>query len=154
MKNRTSLLSFLIAHLLLFSCIKRDKMDEMANNAPTQTGGTPWEKPIAATLKTGRFTSYEHNLSGNVTVLRDTTNNTLLQLENFTMIAGPDVHVYLSSYSAFSPSTAKEIAHLTTGYDNYALVIDITDNEDLSTYKYVLIWCVKYKSLFGYAELK
>lgn len=145
------LLYVLSLGLFLVSCKEEE---EVVVNAPIQTGNMPVENPVTSTLKLGTFTSYQHSLAGTATIVRDTTRNVLLRLEDYTMTAGPDVHVYLSKTSSYSPANVIEVKHLTDGYSKYDLTIDVQDDTDFGTYKYVLVWCVKFNSLFGYAELK
>ena len=125
-----------------------------SNSGYIKTGGDTLAIPKKETLKTGTFESYAHSLSGNVAVIKDTTGNVILRLENYTMTAGPDVDVYLSKTSSYSQSNIIKIDHLLDGYSNGTRNIDIANNSDLATYKYVLVWCVAFNQLFGYAELK
>lgn len=125
-----------------------------SNSGTTKTGGDPLTIPMKETLKTGTFEGFAHSLAGNVTVIKDTTGNVILRLENYTMTPGPDVDVYLSKTSSYSRSNIIKIDHLIDGYENGTRNIDIANDSDLSTYKYVLVWCVKFDQLFGYAELK
>lgn len=154
---KTILLYSLFASSLFFaSCIKRDKMMEpnASNSGNTKTGGDTLVVPKKETLKTGTFESYAHSLAGNVSVIKDTTGNVILRLENYTMTPGPDVDVYLSKTSSYSSSNIIKIDHLVDGYNNGTRNIDIANDADLATYKYVLVWCVAFNQLFGYAELK
>jgi hypothetical protein len=154
--KKTLIYTLLVSFVFFASCIKRDKMMEpnSSNSGTTKTGGDTLVIPKKETLKTGTFESYAHSLAGNVAVIKDTTGNIILRLENYTMDAGPDVDVYLSKTSSYSKSNIIKIDHLVDGYSNGTRNIDIENNIDLTTYKYVLVWCVKFDQLFGYAELK
>jgi hypothetical protein len=154
--KKTLIYSLFAFSFLFLSCIKRDKMMEpkTSNSVMTKTGDDMLVIPKKETLKTGTFESYAHSLSGNVTVIKDTTGNVILRLENYTMTPGPDVDVYLSKTSSYSKSNVFKIDHLVDGYSNATRNIDIANDSDLATYKYVLVWCVAFDQLFGYAELK
>jgi hypothetical protein len=105
----------------------------------------------ADTIARGLFTSYQHSLSGNAILYTDINNATVLQLENFNMTAGPDVHVFLSKTASYSAANILDLGVLSTGYTNSTLSYTITGYD--ATYKYVLVYCVTYSALFGYTEL-
>jgi len=147
--------SIIISLMVFSSCIARNKKEDVAPvSNQTKTTETPLVVPPKQTLKTGTFTGYDHSLAGKVTVIKDTTSNIILRLENYTMTEGPDVDVYLSKTSSYSSSNVVKIAHLDIGYSNSTENIDIDNSIDLATYKYVIVWCNKYSVLFGYTELK
>ena len=75
--------------------------------------------------------------------------NTYLRLEDFTSTNGPDLKVYLSEdINAKSYVSLGELKG-NIGNQNY----EIPKNTDLSKYKYALIWCEKFRVLFGHSEL-
>ena len=75
---------------------------------------------------------------------------TYVYFKNFSTDNGPRLHVYLSSASN-NINDAVDLGDLTnpTGDQNY----EIPSGTDLSRYNKVLIWCVPYSILFGFANL-
>jgi hypothetical protein len=96
-------------------------------------------------ILSGEFSSFAHNLAGRATVYAKTDGNKILRLENFTMTQGPDVYVFFSKSNNYSMSNTIALSKLTQGYSAENIQFD---------YKFVLVYCVKYSSLFGYAELQ
>ena len=47
-----------------------------------------------------------------------------------------------------------EVAKLTSGYMHSDINFDFKSQGFTSEYKFVLVYCVQYNSLFGYAELE
>jgi hypothetical protein len=95
-------------------------------------------------LKTG------HALMGDVAFLSNASGEKILRFEDFSVVNGPDVNVYLSKTSEFKDVIDLGDLKATQGNINYALDASVNTQE----YKYVLVWCVKYAVLFGYAEVK
>jgi hypothetical protein len=78
-----------------------------------------------------------------------------LQFKNFTSNDGPDVHVYFSKTigtHAVPPLEYQDLGFLkyTSGNFNY----ELAGAPDVANYKYVLIWCARFRIQFGYTELK
>ena len=78
-----------------------------------------------------------------------------LVFKNFNSNNGPDVHVYFSKTAGNHASPPTEYIDLgfmkyTSGTFNYELVA----LPDVANYKYVLIWCARFRIQFGYTELK
>ncbi|MBC7486632.1 MAG: DM13 domain-containing protein [Cytophagaceae bacterium] len=130
------------------SCKKKEDL------GPTTTVMSPPPSAESDTIGGGTFSSYDHGLSG-ASVLYKEGNPEVkkLRLYNFNMTAGPDVHVYLSKTSSYSAGNVIEITKLTTGYTNSSITFDVTSANYSADYKYVLVYCVQYSSLFGYTEL-
>lgn len=105
-------------------------------------------------LKMGSFSSFAHDLSGSSILYRDSLNNKILRFENYTMSQGPDVYVFLSKSNNYSNANVIKIAKLTEDYSNTSLSVNIDSSMDINIYKFVLVYCVQYNSLFGYTELK
>ena len=103
-------------------------------------------------LKRGSFTSYAHNLKGAVGLYKDTLEMKAFHLEGFSMTQGPDVRVYISKTNNYSNANTIEIAQLKETYSNQDITIPVVNYPD--EYKFVLIYCLEFHSLFGYAELK
>jgi hypothetical protein len=104
------------------------------------------------TLGTGTFVDLGsgHALMGDASILANAANEHILRFENFSVVNGPDVNVYLSKTSEFKDVIDLGDLKGTQGNINYELAGEIDPKE----YKFVLIWCVKYAVLFGYAEVK
>jgi hypothetical protein len=91
-----------------------------------------------------------HHLSGKVVLLADPKDKRTLRFEEFSVVNGPDVNVYLSKTPAFQDVIDLGDLKATSGNVNYELDAAV----DTKEYKYVLVWCVRYAVLFGYAEIK
>lgn len=128
----------------------RDALPEGTATAPSggellpQEGPAPQDEP--AYPVTGTFA---HPAEGTVRII-DTVEGTFIRYENFETINGPDLHVYL-----VKDLDVKEFVDLgpirgTSGNINYA----VPEGVDISDYNYVIHWCVPFKVLFNYAEIK
>jgi hypothetical protein len=102
----------------------------------------------------GVFTSYAHNLSGKASLFCGDDDNKAIRLEDFNMLAGPDVYVLISKSNNYSKANVIEVAKLTSGYMDSDINFDFESQHFTSEYKFVLVYCVQYNSLFGYAELE
>jgi len=123
---------------LLAGCNSSDGeiMDKVMNS-----GGNSTEE-----LK-GDFVSDAHPTSGLCSVSSD---KSTLSLTNFKTDDGPKLLLYLSA-----EVDSKDFVNLgdlkgIEGDFDYAIPADT----DLSTYKYVVVWCVDFSVSFGHAELK
>ena len=103
---------------------------------------------------TGVFNSYAHDLSGKASLFCGDGDTKAIRLEDFSMLAGPDVYVFVSKSNNFSKANVIEVAKLTTGYLNSDINFDFKSQSFTSEYKFVLVYCVQYNSLFGFAELE
>jgi Electron transfer DM13 len=108
----------------------------------------------AQALRMSAFISYAHNLAGRLILYVDITDKRTLRFEEFKMTQGPDVYVFLSKSNNYSKANVIPIAKLAEEYNNASIHFNINASIDLTTYKFVLIYCVQYNSLFGYTELK
>ena len=108
------------------------------------------------TLASGRFRSLEHRTTGTVRVVRLSNGSHVLRIEDLDTSNGPDLRVYLSEL----PSNLGwrdygeryiELGALkgNRGDQNYR----IPTGTDLSRYKSLVIWCVRFKVGFGVAPL-
>lgn len=103
-------------------------------------------------LKRGTLTSYEHNLQGAVALYEDSLEMKVIRLEEFFMTEGPDVRVYISKSNNYSNANTIEIGKLKESYSNQRITIPVANYPE--EYKFVLVYCLEFHSLFGYAELK
>jgi hypothetical protein len=100
-------------------------------------------------LAEGIFKERAHSASGRA-LLIDNNGKKVLRFEEFETINGPNLHIYLAS--SLSDDDFVDLGEIkaTKGNVNY----DIPDDVDLEKYDKVLVWCVPFKVLFSYAELK
>ena len=146
-------LLFLLS-IVLASCSSEDEPKPLKDD-DVQEPSKDVDPPLNATATTmGTFTSFAHGLSGEAVIYLETTNKRTLRLENFTMTTGPDVYVFLSKTNNYSKANTIPIAILKEGYANSNLTINVDDTVDLTAHKFVLVYCVEFSSLFGYAEPK
>ena len=102
----------------------------------------------------GIFTSFAHSLDGSARLYGEKDGQRVLRLENFTMTPGPDVYVYLSKSNNYSRANVLEVAMLKNGYSKSNINFTFASGSYTPEHKYVLVYCVQFSSLFGYAELK
>lgn len=105
-------------------------------------------------IKMGEFESFAHNLSGSCTLYTNSSGQRTIRLEKFSMSMGPDVYVFVSKSNNYSKANAISIGKLSSTYTSMGLNINTDSSIDLDQYKFVLVYCVQYNSLFGFAELK
>jgi Electron transfer DM13 len=77
-----------------------------------------------------------------------------LVFKNFSSYNGPDVHVYFSKTIGNNANPPLEYVDLgflkyLSGNFNYELAA----KPDVAIYRYVLVWCARYRIQFGYTEL-
>lgn len=73
-----------------------------------------------------------------------------LFLSNFSSVNGPDLRVYLATDASASVFIDLGKLKATSGNQTYA----VSGNPNLSTYKFVIIWCKQFGIYFGGGELK
>jgi hypothetical protein len=107
--------------------------------------------PEIVTEASGQFTSAAHSTAGEAVVLGNGTGQRFLRFEDFETDNGPDLNVYLVNSSTGDVSDFVDLGDLkgNVGEQNY----EIPDDVDLSVYDTVWIWCVRFSSGFGSAEL-
>ncbi len=149
--NLNSIASIVVIALLATTgCKKKDK--ETMSTGPTETINQP-QTTASDTIGKGTFSSFEHGLGGNALLYNEKGGGKVLRFTNFNMTPGPDVYVYLSKSNNYSSSNVITLMKLTSGYSNSSINFTVP-SDYTSEYKYALVYCVQYKSLFGYAELK
>lgn len=90
-----------------------------------------------------------YDVSGDAIVLGNGTGQRFLRFEEFESSNGPDLNVYL-----FNPNDSSDFVDLgdlkgNIGEQNYEIPADV----DLSVYSEVSIWCVRFGTGFGSADL-
>lgn len=112
--------------------------------------------PTVQVLAEGSFVPRDHPASGTARVLGDGTDQRFLRFEDFATDNGPDLNVYLSTAPADADQGAfdddfVDLGDLqgNVGDQNYEVPADV----DLSRYRTVVIWCVRFGVAFGAADL-
>ncbi len=105
-------------------------------------------------IGTGPFTSYAHGLSGVASFYSTSAGMKAFALQHFSMTAGPDVHVYISKSSNYGKGSVIELGKLDRDYRMDSLSFDFSTKTYDPSYRFVLVYCVEFNSLFGYSELK
>jgi hypothetical protein len=128
--------------LILFMACQEEGPEIIANEPKDE---------MAVTVGMGEFidSNTGHHLRGKVLLLTADQNKKTLRFEDFSVVNGPDVNVYLSKTPTFKDVIDLGDLKATKGNVNYELDPSI----DTSEHKYVLIWCVEFAVLFGYAEI-
>jgi hypothetical protein len=130
------------------------------------TTSAPITPPVAETiLQTGSFYPVVHAGSGTVKIVQKSNGKRILRLENFTTDNGPVIYVWLST--AIEPKSSAAVSINVGDYEqigdpipagtSYPIVsqdFDIPDAVNLSSFKSVVIWCVKFKVNFASAVLQ
>jgi hypothetical protein len=147
MKNLFALLIVVV----VFSC-GEDPKPAMTDVEEAMISVDP--PPSAQITRSGIFSSFAHSLAGNCGLYIDDKSNKTLRLENFTMTMGPDVYVFVSKSNNYSKANVITIGKLSESYSNDGLNLKVDSTINLDDYKFVLVYCVQYNSLFGYTELK
>jgi hypothetical protein len=151
MKYLTTALMFSVA---LAACTAGDEPKPLETNDVQEPAKDVDPSSDAIATSTGVFASFAHGLSGEAVVYTATGNKRILRLQNFTMTQGPDVYVFLSTSNNYSAANTIAVGKLKEGYSNSNLTLSVGDTVDLNVHKFVLVYCVQYSSLFGYAEPK
>ncbi len=107
-------------------------------------------------LSRGEFVSRDHGTSGVARVLELADGRRILRLEGLDTDNGPDLYVYLTASPADGDEGAFDDDHLDLGRlkgnqgdQNY----DIPSSADLDAFPTVVIWCDRFDSAFGAADL-
>jgi hypothetical protein len=123
--------------------------------APTTAPPTT-DPPPPVDLARGTFVSLDHGTSGTARVLRVADGRRFVRLEGFETENGPDLFVYLSTNPAGGPEGAFDDAFHNLGRlqgnigdQNYEIPADLS----LDGYASVVVWCDRFDSAFGAADL-
>jgi hypothetical protein len=143
-----------------------DRVDEAApttSEPATPTGDPQAAPPTTADapappddLAVGSFVSLDHGTSGSVRVLAIDEGARVVRLEGLDTSNGPDLYLYLTTNPAAGDEGAFDDDYVSLGRlkgnlgdQNYELPADI----DLARYGTVVIWCDRFDSAFGAADL-
>ena len=112
--------------------------------------------PEPVDLAAGTFVSLDHSTSGTVRILELSDGRRFVRFEGFETDNGPDLFVYLSANPASGPESAfdddyADLGRLqgNIGDQNYELPGDV----DHARYASVVVWCDRFDSAFGAADL-
>ena len=134
---------------------------EQAMAEPTRAmdEGMPSDDMATMTIVAqGKFYNVVHEGMGNATLYQLADGSTVLRFENFEVLNGPELHVYLAPVDPVPNSIGVEIpgsADLgllkgNVGNQNYTLPTGL----DLTQFKSVVIWCQPFRVPFIAAPLK
>jgi pentapeptide MXKDX repeat protein len=133
--------------------------DSMKQDAMKQDGmkHDNMQDSMAKTLFTGKFHGKVHKTEGRATVYQEADGKLALRLTGFKTSNGPDVHVVLvAAYedtNSFKSDTEKvELGKMkgNEGDQNY----EIPAGTDLTKFRTVSIYCVRFNANFGAAPLE
>jgi len=132
-----------------------DATDGTAGTVPPTSPPTT-VPPEPVDLARGDFVSLDHATTGTVRVLELADGRRFVRLEGFETENGPDLFVYLSANPAGGSEGAFDDAHHDLGRlqgnigdQNYEIPADL----DLAPFASVVIWCDRFDSAFGAADL-
>ena len=137
--------------------------DTVPAGAPTARTTGPSSLPTDQTappapneLLRGSFVSLDHGTEGAVQVLEIAGGARIVRLEGLDTDNGPDLYLYLSTNAAGGDEGAFDDDYVNLGRlkgnlgdQNY----DLPADADLSRYRSVVIWCDRFNSAFGAADL-
>ncbi len=136
-----------------------DAVEEAAPDADDDTESAEVEPAPSGPVElgTGSFQSRNrYTVTGNATSYELEDGQRLLRLEDFESTNGPDLFVYLTAADAGDDDAAfdadfVDLGMLTgnIGNQNYVIPTDV----DLDRYDTVVIWCRRFTSSFGVADL-
>jgi hypothetical protein len=105
----------------------------------------------------GTFVSIDHGTDGTVRILELADGSRVVRLEGLDTSNGPDLYLYLSTNPAAGEESAFDDDYLNLGRlqgnlgdQNY----DLPAGTDLTRYASVVIWCDRFDSAFGAADLR
>jgi hypothetical protein len=115
---------------------------EIYDKSPLETD------PEAVIIRNGTFNATTHNVKGKVLLIKS-EDKLILRMEDFESDGGPDVFIYLSPDRDVDDIVNLGKMRATKGDINY----NVPSDTDIDKYNHVLVYCVPYTVIFGYAEL-
>jgi len=108
-------------------------------------------------LLQGSFYDLAHHGSGRATIYRLADGSRVLRFEDFEVLNGPDLHVYLATQDRVANTVGVELSGAidlgklkgNLGDQNYPLPADL----DLEAFQSVVIWCQPFRVPFNAASL-
>lgn len=135
------------------------QQSEMMAETPEPMAVQPTEAPSEPRLlRSGEFHSVAHEGTGTASIYELPDGKRVLRLENFEVLNGPDLYVWLSAAAdadnarTILDNQYAELGRLkgNQGNQNYELPADL----DVSTFNSVTIWCRRFSVNFATAPLK
>lgn len=134
--------------------------DRVSEPIPSPTvAGPPADDAAPSTpveLARGELVSRDHHTSGVVRVLSFGGGRRVVRLEGLDTSNGPDLYLYLSTNRAGGAEGAFDDEYVSLGRlkgnrgeQNY----DVSEDADLERFTTVVIWCDRFDSAFGAADL-
>jgi Electron transfer DM13 len=142
MKTITQSLFLAIFTLLLVSCARKENTPVLPLNE--------MRLDMSNLKTTGIFADGDGETASGKAAIYQKDKTYQLVFENLMVNNGPNLHVYLSQ--EIDPKKFVDLGDLKSIKGNQ--VYDVPANVDATSYKYALVYCQKYKHLFGYALLK
>jgi Electron transfer DM13 len=162
----------LVAFVLIWFQPQKLFIDDEVNEAiptvtspatPQPAAETPATPPAAAVdpaepeeESRGDFVSLDHGTTGVARVLLLADGRTILRIEALDTDNGPDLYVYLSASPADGDESGFDDTYVSLGRlkgnqgdQNYEVPADV----DLAGFRSVVIWCDRFDSAFGAADL-
>ena len=104
------------------------------------------------TISKGTIVGFQHETRGKVALLKKSDGNKVIQFYEYYSTPAPNVDLFLSKTNTYT--TAAECPRLgdLTSTGSFTLAVPAGINTD--DYPYVIVWCVDYSALLGYAQLK
>lgn len=125
-----------------------------AGGSPPSTRATPAE---LAELGRGDFVSLDHGTSGVARILELADGSRVVRLEGLETDNGPDLYLYLTANPAGGDEGGFDDDHVNLGRlkgnrgdQNYVVPAGV----ELDRYRTVVIWCDRFDSAFGAADLE
>jgi Electron transfer DM13 len=125
-----------------------------AAGGPTTTAPLAVAEPVE--LARGSFVSLDHGTSGVVRLLELGDGRRIVRLEGLDTDNGPDLYLYLTANPAAGDEGTFDDDYVNLGRlkgnrgdQNY----DLPANTDLTRFPTVVIWCDRFNSAFGAADL-
>ncbi len=115
---------------------------------PTAPVNDTFDPTKATLLRQGNLTGSNNYKVSGVAQLYNENGKLVLLLDDFSSSNGPDLRVYLSTTSGAASFVNLGKLKSTTGKQSY----EIPAGTNLTEFKFVLIWCQQFSSLFGKSE--
>jgi peptide methionine sulfoxide reductase msrA/msrB len=90
-----------------------------------------------------------HAATGSVSISKNDNGETIVRLNDFETVNGPDLFVYLATDKEASDFVSLGKLKSTNGNQNYV----VPDNVRIEDYSYVLVWCKRFGVLFNSADI-
>lgn len=127
-------------------------------NAPAEEEMPADAMASATLLARGEFYAIEHEGEGTASIYRLADGSLILRFEDFYVLNGPDLHVYLTSANPVPSAVGVDLPDWldlgplkgNSGAQNYDLPADF----DFNRFESVVIWCVPFKVPFSGAALR